>query len=225
MKEKVKDLDPVLRNMLYRFFGDTAVIEDDRASIHFSMVNWKLATNEERLKYAELMYKKGHFISGAGESKSRGIAKIISGVYDSADGPAVETDHKERGGKSNQYYPLFIDGEWAEVISRPDEKEETKEPEFQPGEMVYGTVGKGHEHHEPVYYSGGKTKEGGFICMGDHGEYDFRVFDSIRKIQPDPEKKYRVKAREIMQGKELIDVYLPDDVLAMLIEALKTEVK
>lgn len=74
-------------------------------------------------------------------------------------------------------------------------------------------------------YCGAKTTAGKYIC--EYPDGDIAAFDEIRKS--DPDRKYREKAREIMEkaGLGYLGVYMPVEILSgdiekMLIEALKT---
>jgi hypothetical protein len=114
---------------------------------------------------------------------------------------------------------------WDEA--RKEAKENTIE-QFKAGDKVdgrYSCWGAGVWAGEELVYCGAKTTSGKHIC--EYPDGDIEAFDEIRKL--DPERKYREKAKEMMEelGVGDLGTYTPIEILSgdiekMLIEALKT---
>lgn len=243
---RVKDLDPVLQETLRDLMkrsGLKPVLISEAPVIEIqNLIDWRLATNEGRLKYAELMMPKGTIIESVYGTKCTIQFDFI-----------IQLD-SIYAGSTNESVCVYSNpvNKWAEIVSRPDEKEETmekinnyfentnpeqlkkdweetKEPEFQPGEMVEVRDDSNNVWSKRKY---------AFSVNGKHwtsvpeNETIAMTWDEIRKIQPDPEKEIRKRAQVILSKHNLQGLDPSTNVTfqigmieSMLIEALKTEVK
>lgn len=225
---RVKDLNPevqaILRDLIKKSgMRPIQISEASLKDIH-ELIDWTKATDAERLAYCEVRYPNNTECL-FGEAKRK----------DSVLWPLKIKDSWVSDEKNNAIYNPDT-GKFAEIIEEVDQLREivrgekqpfnlsdtgafSSEPvEFKEGEMV--EAWNVYSHYHKVIWSGGKNKDGAFICYlkGTTGGSvcHLRVYENIRKI--DPDKEYRYYAKEIMKR------YIERDdkrMESMLIEAMK----
>lgn len=206
---RVKDLNPevqaILRDLIKKSgMRPIQISEASLKDIH-ELIDWTKATDAERLAYCEVRYPNNTECL-FGEAKRK----------DSVLWPLKIKDSWIADKKNNALYNPDS-GKFAEIIEEVDQLREivrgekqpfnlsdtgafSSEPvEFKEGEMVEAWNVDSHYHK--VIWSGGKNKDGAFICYlkGTTGGSvcHLRVYENIRKI--DPDKELKAIAKEIFK--------------------------
>lgn len=222
---KVKDLDPVLQNVARRAVCKNMIAkDDDYAENLLAHVDWSKCTDEERLKYAELMYPVGTKFIPVVPNTHNDKEGCITDIF--SDGELFQVFNEGIASGKNWVYHLG-ENKWAKILSRPDEKEETKEPEFQPGEIVEWRTSKTGEPEWSKAEYHGKNRFGLYVISENTVAC---CVENIRKIHPDPEKEIALAAvnycdqmDEFYKGRDR-DIQIAITAIRKY-KALKTEIK
>lgn len=242
---KFKDLPDKVRGFISRLNG--AIYDENLDWLH-EWDKWSLATDDERLAYAEWMYKFGVRLKDAYDDEEYDL-KLRDTIFYLEKDPRSPHDIMLTRNEHHTDITIYDSDKkkWAEIIEEPDALTKAKQAlhdhiqsnpekvkqdldkmrdlsnEFKAGDEVDGQHNSRFYTDESFIYTGGKNTKGEFICEQKVTGRLF-AFTEIRKI--DPDKVYREIAKEIIGNARVheftsIEYITVESAESMLIEALK----